>query len=100
RPLGLRRAGPPAQHVEDALRRRAVRVEEVRPVEMVRHRPVVVTGQGRAACEAADSGSGEPRNGGDGTATGEFHLARLWSNAGNCGAAPTLTWHGPLPRFR
>jgi hypothetical protein len=73
RPLGLRRAGPPAEHVEDALRRRAVRVEEVRPVEMVRHRPVVVTGERRARRPAGRAGGGEPGNGRNGAAAGEFH---------------------------
>src|ERR1043166_3646889 len=99
-PLRLRRAGPPADHVEDALGRCAVRVEEVCAVAMIRYRPLVLAGPRGVAGPAGHAGSREPSDGSDGAAAGEFHVAPLWPNAGNYGAEQTLTCPAPLPRFR
>ena len=60
RPFGLLAPHVPAHQRREALRRRRVRIEEARAVEMVRHRAVIVARRGGAqaehACDRRDGG--------------------------------------------
>jgi hypothetical protein len=74
RPFGLAAAGVPAEQLCNAIGRRAVRIEKLQAVEVIRHRAVVIARPRGANAKTAESSGGDSGESSEHAAAGDFHI--------------------------